>query len=445
MVRVSGPDAVGIVDKIWQGKKLAEVKTHTAHLGRILDKASKEIAVLDQCVATVFRAPKSFTGEDVVELAVHGSVYVQQQLINSLIKAGASLAQPGEFTRRAFASGKMDLAQAEAVADLIASENRASHRIAMNQMRGAFSARLHELRQKLIEIASLLELELDFSEEDVEFASREQLLSLANEVKAEVERLAKSFHEGQAIKNGIPVAIIGATNAGKSSLLNALLGDDRAIVSDIHGTTRDIVEDSLRIGDYAFRIMDTAGLRHTEDEIESIGIERSLKAAQKADIIIVVVDASMPTPIEVPPTSSHIVVAMNKSDLLGNNVDNVDLEKCIKFVGDEQGEDRKIDKVWISSKTGQGIEKLKEHLEIIAANGELSSDSVLVTNARHYEALIAASESITRVIEGLKASLSGDLISLDLRSTIDSLGSILGEITSQEVLTSIFSRFCIGK
>lgn len=445
VIRVSGGEAIDIVSKIWRGKKLSDVKSHTVHLGRVLDIASKETVVLDQCVATVYRGPKSFTGEDVVELAVHGSVYVQQQLINSLIRAGASLAQPGEFTRRAFASGKMDLAQAEAVADLIASENRASHRIAMNQMRGAFSARLNELRQQLIEIASLLELELDFSEEDVEFASREQLLSLSNKVKTEVERLAKSFHEGQAIKNGIPVAIIGATNAGKSSLLNALLGDDRAIVSDVHGTTRDIVEDSLRIGDYSFRIMDTAGLRRTDDEIETIGIERSLNAAEKADISIVVVDAAAPVAIEMPATLSSIVVAFNKIDLLEIGNRNIDVKDFVRFVGQERVNEPNIEKIWVSSKTGEGVNELKALLENIAARGEMSASSVLVTNARHYEALIAASDSITRVIDGISQSLTGDLISLDLRATIDSLGSIIGEVTNQEVLSSIFSRFCIGK
>jgi tRNA modification GTPase len=288
VARVSGPEAINIVDKIWHGKKLADVASHTAHLGNIDDRSGN---TLDQAVATVFRAPASFTGEDVVEISVHGSTYIQAELIATLVAAGARLAEPGEFTRRAFTAGKMDLAQAEAIADLIASQSRAAHRVAMSQMRGGVSKRLAQLRDQLIELASLLELELDFSEEDVEFASRTRLIDIAQQIYAEVTRLHKSFDAGSAIKNGIPIAIVGDTNAGKSSLLNALVGDERAIVSNIHGTTRDIVEDTVTIGNNLFRLMDTAGLRDTTDPVEQIGIERSHRAMQKASITLLVTDA----------------------------------------------------------------------------------------------------------------------------------------------------------
>ncbi len=431
VVRVSGADAIDITKKIWKGADLTSVASHTAHLGTVNDSDGSP---LDEAVATVFRCPHSFTGEDVVEIAVHGSKFVQQRLIHALIDAGASLAQPGEFTRRAFAAGKMDLAQAEAVADVIASENRAAHRIAITQMRGRYSGRLRQLRDQLLELASLLELELDFSEEDVEFASRQRLMEIACAVQAEVCRLASSFDSASAIKDGIPVAIVGATNAGKSSLLNALLGDDRAIVSDIHGTTRDIVEDTLAIGDYSFRLMDTAGLRDTADTIESIGIERSLKAAAKARLIIMVIDSTSPVIPQLPDTSASIIVAINKTDL--------DPSPSLQSIFSQLPPHSAI--VEISARNAHGIDSLTNAMENIAKESE-GSDSVLVTNARHYEALIQAYESITRAIDALNASLSGDLVALDIRLTIHHLSSILGDISSQEILNTIFSRFCIGK
>lgn len=431
VARVSGPEAIAITQKLWKGTPLTSVASHTAHLGMINDSDGSP---LDQAVTTIFRAPHSFTGEDVVEIAVHGSKFVQQRLIHALIDAGAALAQPGEFTRRAFAAGKMDLAQAEAVADIIASENRAAHRIAITQMRGRYSGRLRQLRDQLLELASLLELELDFSEEDVEFASRQRLMEIATAVQAEVRRLADSFDSASAIKDGIPVAIVGPTNAGKSSLLNTLLGDDRAIVSDIHGTTRDIVEDTLSIGDYKFRLMDTAGLRSTADKIESIGIERSLKAAAKAHIVIMVVDSTCPAIPELPATPAAVIVAINKTDL--------DPSPALQSVISQLPPHAAI--VEISARNAQGVESLTSAMERIAKEAE-GSDSVLVTNARHYEALTQAHDSITRAIDALNASLSGDLVALDIRLTIHHLSSILGDISSQEILNTIFSRFCIGK
>ncbi len=433
VARVSGPEAIEVCRRLWHGKDLAEAASHTVHLGTIYDSGGMP---LDQAVATVFRAPASFTGEDVVEISVHGSCYVQHELLNALISAGASLAEPGEFTRRAFAAGKMDLAQAEAVADVIASESRAAHRIAMNQMRGRFSERLHKLREKLIELASLLELELDFSEEDVEFASRAKLLEIARAVQDEVRRLAGSFRSASAIKDGIPVAIVGATNAGKSSLLNALLGDDRAIVSDIHGTTRDIVEDALNIGDYRFRMMDTAGLRNTTDTIERLGIERSRRAAASARIVIVVIDREHPTLPDLPDTDADIIVAVNKTDrplspVLANMLNTPALTSA-----------RKVD---ICARSGEGIDNLRQKMEETAMSSEGDQAALLVTNVRHYDALVQADEAITRAIEAIEANLSGDLIAMDIRLTIHHLNSILGSITSQDVLNTIFSRFCIGK
>lgn len=424
VVRISGNKAIEIVDKIWRGKSIDSMATHTVHLGQIIDEDGN---ALDQAVAAVYRAPNSFTGEDVIELSVHGSLYIQQALLSSLIFNGARLANPGEFTRRAFASGKFDLAQAEAVADLIASESKAAHRIAMNQIRGNFSNRLKFLRDNLLQLISLLELELDFSEEEVEFASRNELINIATSVKEEVARLAKSFKAGKAIKEGIPVAIIGPTNAGKSSLLNALLDDDRAIVSDIHGTTRDVIEDTLSLGDYKFRIMDTAGIRHTDDAIESLGITRSLKAASSAEIVLSVIDITNPIESDVAVSDATLLRVYNKLDKLDGTHT---LPK---------------DGITISAKTGEGLDKLKEKMISIAKEAETTHSSVLVTNVRHLEALLNADESITRALEALNAQLSGELVAQDLRLTIHHLSSILGEISSDEVLGNIFSRFCIGK
>lgn len=434
VIRLSGPEALNIADQLWRGKSLAEAKSHTAHLGTIIDPATGE--PLDQGVATVFRAPHSYTGQHTVEFSVHGSEWVQTQLLHLLINSGARMAEPGEFTRRAFAAGQLDLAQAEGVADLIASNSRAAHRIAINQMRGGFSKRLNTLREQLLQLASLLELELDFSEEEVEFASRTQLLETAQQIHQEVTRLSDSFSRGAAIKEGIPVAIAGVTNAGKSSLLNALLGEERAIVSNIHGTTRDTVEDILTLGDYRFRIIDTAGMRSTTDTIERLGIDRSHRAIQQARIVIAVVDTNHPldpqlqTALQSLTPDTHVIVALNKTDLNPDTPTPTTNWPIVK----------------IAAKNHHGIDQLQQTI-INTAKQICGNDAeqLLITNARHAEALTAAAQSVSRVIDGLTTGLSGDFIAQDLRETLHILGTITGTITTPDILASIFTRFCIGK
>ena len=444
VARVSGKDAIMLVDKIWKGKSLTKADSHTAHLGTIVDEHGEAI---DQAVATVFRNPRSFTGEDVVELAVHGSRWVQRELINLLVRTGCRIADAGEFTRRAFANGRMDLAEAEAVADVIASSSRAAHRIAMSQMRGDFSRRLTDLHDQLLNLASLLELELDFSEEEVEFASREKLLNLAQEIHSVVSRLASTFATGSAIKDGVPVAIVEETNAGKSTLLNQLLHEDRAIVSDIHGTTRDVIEDTIEIGDTLFRFIDTAGLRETTDVIESLGIERTINKLTDARIVLWVIDsATTPAQLEsaakrvLPHTSADqaIIVALNKIDINAENVEA--LQKALNEILPQGAIVAPI-----SAKQGDKIETLQQHLINASGSADIAPGEVMVTNARHYQALTLASDSIARAIDGLSMGLSGDFIAQDIRETLHHLGEITGTITSQDILTSIFSRFCIGK
>lgn len=486
VIRVSGPQAIAAVDTLWEGKPLAGTPGHHARFGRILDRAHGG-EMLDEAVATVFRAPRSFTGEDVVELSVHGSRYVQRRLLQLLEEAGCRLADAGEFTRRAFANGKMDLAQAEAVADVIASNSRAAHRLAASQMKGAFSRRLEELRDKLLELASLLELELDFSEEDVEFASRARLREIAREVHDEVRRLAESFSAGNAIKEGIPVAIVGPTNAGKSSLLNLLLGEDRAIVSDIHGTTRDTIEDTLEIGDYTFRFIDTAGLRDTADPIEALGIQRSRAAASRAAITILVLDAtSIPAEMgdgvapgkdarEGEKRGDNVANSTDRGpsaeDRETNGEDNALLKSTLEAVADAplivllnkadlvSGlqaaalppaiplPHRPCAVIPFSTKTRTGHTDLISTLIAQAdlLRGTTDEDTILVTNLRHAASLRAAAESTAAILTGLSASLPGDLIAQDLRATIHHLSSITGTLTTPDILASIFSRFCIGK
>lgn len=426
VVRVSGPQAIAVVGRIWRGKDLGTVASHTAHLGRVMQADGAE---LDQAVATVFRAPNSYTGQDVVELSVHGSVFVQRELLQTLMHAGARMAGPGEFTQRAFMAGKMDLAQAEAVADVIASTSRAAHRVAMSQMRGSFSRRLEQLRTQLVDLAALLELELDFSEEDVEFASRQRLMELAGQVRAEVSRLLGSFSAGQAVKEGIPVAIVGAVNAGKSSLLNALVGDDRAIVSDIPGTTRDTVEETVELGDYRLRFIDTAGLRHTSDTVEQIGIDRARAAIAKARIVIAVTDSTMDAPdpelesaLSATPIP-HLIRVNSKADLTAATG------------------------LAVSTVTGEGLDELRQAL-IAAAEADTAGaegEDILVTNARHAQALSDALDAVTRFTRSLADGLPTDLAAHDLRATIQALASITGAISTTDILTTIFSHFCIGK
>lgn len=436
MVRVSGPSAISICDKVYRpfkaGNTLASRKTHTLTYGQIIDPESGE--VIDEVVASVFRAPHSFTGEDVIEISCHGSLYIQQRILDVILSVeGIRLAEPGEFTRRAFRSGKMDLSQAEAVADLIAATTAASHRLAMSQMKGSISRKLDGLRLQLLNMTSLLELELDFSEEDVEFADRSQLLSLAHQIDDEVTRLASTFSAGQAIKNGIPVAIIGAPNVGKSTLLNQLLRDDRAIVSPIQGTTRDLIEDTITLGGYLFRFIDTAGIRDTSDQIEAMGIERSLRAAERAHIIILLSEPEVPFIDFEPRPDQEVIRIINKSDLAASHDETKNL----------MSDDSPI--IHLSALTGEGVAALEQHLIELARPVESQGDIVL-TNRRHYEALNTAHDYLLRVSEGLTQQLPGDLVAEDLRAVIDSLNSILGKsITSQDTLNNIFKNFCIGK
>ncbi len=448
--RISGPQALTITAKIWRGADLTTTKSHTAHLGTIIDTDG---TTLDQAVATIYKAPHSFTTQDTVELSVHGSTYIQQALLNTLMAAGARLAHPGEFTRRAFIAGRFDLAQAEAVADLIASTTRASHDIAVNQMKGNISKRLSTLREQLTTLASLVELELDFSEEDVQFASRTQLRDLALTIHHAVTTLRDTFATGQAIKNGIPTAIVGATNAGKSSLLNTLLGDDRAIVSNIHGTTRDIIEDTITLPTgTTLRLMDTAGLRDTADTIEQIGINRTLNATTHATIIIAVIAGTdtlagtlhtLHTITTHTPAGSHLVIALNKTDL-DTTATHTYLTAHPITTPDNPTPAPIIP---ISALHGTGIDTLRQTLTAIADDitTHTPTDGVIITNARHAQALNDASQAIERVITAIDDNLPGDLLAMDIRLTIHHLASITGDITTDQILSTIFSRFCIGK
>lgn len=433
--RVSGKDAFSIVDKIRRGKSLNELESHSAHLTDIFDPDSADKTPLDSAVVTLFRGPKSFTGEDVVEISVHGSTWIQRELINLLVRQGCRIAEAGEFTRRAFANGRLDLAQAEAVADVIAASSRSAHRLAAMQMRGDFSNRISTLRDKLIEIASLLELELDFSEEEVEFASREHLKNLSEELYRHISRLAASFSTGSVLKDGVPVAIVGEPNVGKSTLLNALLGDNRAIVSDIPGTTRDTIEDTIEIDGVLYRFIDTAGIRETADTVENLGIERSFSSIGKAKIVLLMVT---------PETGEDKIEQLRKKVaehlhedssmlLVVNKTDKVEDYAPIPH------------SIPISASKGTNMSALMQALGEHSGASEADGNEFIVTNARHYEALLRAKESIRRVIHGLESSLSGDFIAQDLRETIHHLSTITGEITTTDLLSSIFSKFCIGK
>ena len=445
VIRVSGNDAILITSRCWKGANIAEMKSHTAHFGRIIDKNGD---ILDEVVLTLFRNPRSFTGEDVIEIACHGSSWIQQQIVNTLIECGCRTAIGGEFTRRAYTNGRLDLSQAEAIADLIASSSRASHRIALNQMRGAFSNELSALREKLLEFVSLIELELDFTEEDVEFADRSRLLDLATLIKNKIDSLAGSFAVGNAIKNGIPCAIVGETNAGKSTLLNHLLRDDRALVSDIHGTTRDVIEDTITLGGTLFRFIDTAGIRNTDDTIESMGIERTFKKLNEAQIVLWVIDAN--TPFEKITELSQRILADSEGKTLITVVNKIDTlndarqQAIASFMNNIVGTQGTV--AFISAKNSIGMDTLERTLVQCAAMPDTdNANEVIVTNSRHYEALLHAGEAITRAIDGLQLGISGDFVSQDIRECMHYLGEITGEITTDQILGSIFTRFCVGK
>ncbi|RHU25204.1 tRNA uridine-5-carboxymethylaminomethyl(34) synthesis GTPase MnmE [Parabacteroides sp. TM07-1AC] len=444
VIRVSGTDAIRICDTIFvpkiEGKNLQSQKAYTLRYGSI--RRGEEL--IDDVLVALFRAPHSFTGEDTVEITCHGSVYIQQQILQLLIEKGCRSALPGEYTQRAFLNGKMDLSQAEAVADLIASTSAGMHKLAINQMRGGFSNELTKLRSQLLDFTSLIELELDFSEEDVEFADRTNLKQLATNIEQLIHKLADSFSVGNAIKNGIPVAIIGETNAGKSTLLNLLVGEERAIVSDIHGTTRDVIEDTINLSGITFRFIDTAGIRETSDTIESLGIERTFQKLRQASIVLWVIDLTSPSEqIEelaqtiIPQTEGKkVILVFNKSDLLSPE----ELAIKQKLLGKVPA-----DRLYISAKQQANTETLKQHLIQAAALPEVSQNDVIVTNVRHYGALTKAHEAILRVINGLEMNISGDFLSQDIRECMHYLGEITGQISNDEILGNIFEKFCIGK
>ena len=476
IIRVSGKEALTIADKIihLSGGSLAETEGYRLRYGTIFEADG---SVLDNVIVSVFRAPHSYTGENSVEISCHASRFIVNAILEGLVNAGARIAAPGEFTRRAFVNGKMDLAQAEAVADVIASQSAASHKVAMNQLKGGFSSELKSLRDKLLKMTSLLELELDFSEEDVEFASRSELEALVNEALTHIGRLTESFSRGNAIKNGVPVAIVGATNTGKSTLLNALLGEDRAIVSDIAGTTRDTIEETLNLGGVMFRFIDTAGIRETDEVVEKIGIERTFKKMDEASIVLGMTDLSRGED-SVLSDAEYIWDKVN-ADLAGREflliVNKCDVAGCESVAGEDQisgysgtgyawtgyadkaGKLAKIEAtlrekgisaklIPISAKTGYGLAALTETLAGIGRRITGDTDETLVTNIRHYEALVRAATALGRVRDGLHvATLPPDLIAQDLREALYHLGEIVGEIGTEEVLGNIFRKFCIGK
>ncbi|MFT3796436.1 tRNA uridine-5-carboxymethylaminomethyl(34) synthesis GTPase MnmE [Flavobacterium sp.] len=444
VIRISGTDAIGIGNSVFKsvkGKDLTKQKSHTLHLGHITDG----ILTLDEALVSVFKGPNSYTGEDTIEISCHGSTYIQQQIIQLLLRKGCRMAQPGEFTLRAFLNGKLDLSQAEAVADLIASDNEASHQIAMKQMRGGFSNEIAQLRQELLNFASLIELELDFAEEDVEFADRTQFHELLNRIEFVLKRLIDSFAVGNVIKNGIPVAIVGEPNVGKSTLLNALLNEERAIVSDIAGTTRDTIEDELVINGIGFRFIDTAGIRETEDVVESIGIRKTFEKMEMAQVVLYLINnEQLIINNELDAVKIEIEKIKNQFPLkplivIGNKADKLS-QSQIETVKTE------IPQIlMISAKQNIGIENLKNQLISFVDTGALRNNETIVTNSRHYDSLIKALEEIQKVQYGLQTNLSSDLMAIDIREALYHFGSITGEVTNDELLGNIFANFCIGK
>nr|WP_299381652.1 tRNA uridine-5-carboxymethylaminomethyl(34) synthesis GTPase MnmE [Allomuricauda sp.] len=436
VIRVSGPDAIPLVARYFEpvkAKNLTDQKTHTIHLGHIVKKNKP----LDKVLVSLFKAPNSYTGENVAEISCHGSPYIQQQILQLLLDAGCRMATPGEFTLRAFLNAKMDLSQAEAVADLIASDSEASHDIAMKQMRGGFSNQIQQLREELLNFASLIELELDFSQEDVEFADRTQFNELLNRISEVLKKLLDSFAVGNVIKNGIPIAIVGKPNVGKSTLLNALLNEERAIVSNIPGTTRDTVEDQINLGGINFRFIDTAGIRETRDVVEQIGIEKTFDKIENAKLILFLfdgldIDTDELERIKNKFPNKEVLPICNKMDLLSKD--------------DKEQLNQKIPNlIFLSAKHKEGITKLEQKLSSLVVSGALSGDATIVSNSRHYDALLKALEEIQKVKEGMEMGLSSDLMAIDIRQALYHLGEITGSVTTDDLLGNIFSNFCIGK
>jgi len=435
VIRLSGNQAFEICEQVFQGNKLSEQPSHTLHHGWISDGGK----TIDEVVVGVFRSPRSYTGEDVIEISCHGSPFIQQKIIDLLADKGARIAKPGEFTLRAFLNGKLDLSQAEAVADLIASNSEASLKAAMQQMRGGFSKEIKELRQQLIDFAALVELELDFSEEDVEFANRKQLKELVSHLTSHISRLIESFRLGNVIKHGVNVVIAGRPNAGKSTLLNRLLNEERAIVSEIPGTTRDTIEEVLNINGALFRLIDTAGIREAQDAIEKLGVERTLEKIRQSGILLYVFDVTAVKREDILADIGKLRHGDTPLVLVGNKIDLVKDEHYASRFG------LNGDTVFISSKNGSNIQEIKKTLVRKVSTQEFQQESSIVTNARHYEALVRSSQALEDVLKGIDSKISGELLALDIRRALDALGEITGEVTSEQVLDSIFSRFCIGK
>lgn len=451
IIRLSGSEAIRLTDKVFvsvSGKQLSAAKPNTLHYGEIKDKDGHTI---DDVLVSVFRAPHSYTGEDSTEISCHGSRYILQQVLQRLIEVGCRQAEPGEYTRRAYMNGKMDLSQAEAVADLIASTNKATHQMALSQLKGHFSSELTVLREKLLKMTSLLELELDFSDhEELEFADRSELRALAAEIEKKITTLAHSFETGNALKQGVPVAIVGKTNVGKSTLLNRLLHEEKAIVSNIHGTTRDVIEDTTLIDGITFRFIDTAGIRKTDDVVENIGIERTYQKMEEARIVIWLLDAQ-PTEAEIEDMKEKNLG--KKLLMVFNKIDEISFDKAL-LPSDENSQtsssislsDENVSILNISARTGENVSGLEQALVRAADIPEITENDVIVTSARHYEALLRANESLSRVLESMDMGMSGDIIAEDLKMVLEELGEITGgQISSQETLNNIFKHFCIGK
>lgn len=454
VLRISGKDAISIADAHYESirkKKLSEQKSHTIHLGHIIDGQK----ILDEVLVSIFKRPNSYTGENVIEISCHGSPFIQQEILQLFLRNGCRMADAGEFTMRAFLNGKLDLSQAEAVADLIASDNEASHQIAMQQMRGGFSSEIKKLREELLNFASLIELELDFAEEDVEFADRSQFIELLNKIQLVLKRLIDSFAVGNVIKNGIPVAIVGEPNVGKSTLLNALLNEERAIVSDIAGTTRDTIEDEISIGGIGFRFIDTAGIRETEDVVESIGIKKTFEKIEQAQVVVYLIDSTKlignkdfikNIRLELEKIKNKfpqkpLVIIANKKDQISENLQDFILTE----IADIAHTNAKTKALLIAAKGSSGVEKLKNVLLEFVNTGALRNNETIITNSRHYDSLLKALEEINHVQDGMANGISSDLLAIDIRQALYHFGEITGEITTDDLLGNIFANFCIGK